>query len=77
VAQDVSPFDARPPRRRRRRQRIGGVVALLAVLGLAVATWALGNSDGVVPPTNPETSRTTPTAPAEPTEPATGRDGDR
>jgi ferric-dicitrate binding protein FerR (iron transport regulator) len=61
VAQDVSPFDSRPPRRRRRRQgAVGGVAALLAVLGLAVATWALGNSDGVIPPTDPRPSVTEP-----------------
>ncbi|GAA2723200.1 hypothetical protein [Cellulomonas aerilata] len=56
MAQDVSPFDPRPPRRRRRQRAVGGAAALLAVLGLAVATWALGNSDGVIQPTNPTPS---------------------
>jgi hypothetical protein len=67
VTQDISPFAARPPRRPRRRRNIGGIAALLAVLGLALATWALGNSDGVVPPTDPA-----PAATPRATGPATG-----
>jgi hypothetical protein len=36
------------------------VLALLAVLALALATWSLGNSDGVVPPVEPSPSSSSP-----------------
>jgi hypothetical protein len=62
MTQDISPFD--PPRRRPAVRRPGpgrgGVLALLAVLALALATWSLGNSDGVVPPADPAPSSPSP-----------------
>jgi hypothetical protein len=62
VTQDISPFD-RPRRRpavRRPGPGRGGVLALLAVLALALATWSLGNSHGVVPPVEPSRSSSSP-----------------
>jgi hypothetical protein len=65
VTQDISPFGPRPRRTRRTRSpgrpgALGRAAAVLAVLGLALTTWALGNSDGVVRPGEVAPSATVP-----------------